>query len=120
MSRCDSTAHDLDETCAAELRHPGPHIRRTSGGSAQVLTLTPRPVLQRPELSDRERQVLLAWFSADSKTEAAGSLFIAIGTMNTHITRIRTKYSAVGRPASTKASLFARALQDDITQLDDW
>ncbi len=95
---------------------------RTSGTVVRthVLRLAPLPTPIRPALSDREREVLLAWFRSDSKEEAARSLYIAIGTMNTHITRIRTKYVAVGRPAATKASLFARALQDDITQLADW
>lgn len=87
---------------------------------AHLFRLAPLPNPIRPALSDREREVLLAWFRSDSKEEAARSLYIAIGTMNTHITRIRTKYIAVGRPAATKAALFARALQDDLTQLDDW
>ena len=73
-----------------------------------------------PMLSDRESQVLLAWLASDSKPEAARSLYISTGTMNTHITRIRAKYAAAGRPAPTKAALFARALQDGFTTLDAW
>ncbi|MFH5208770.1 LuxR C-terminal-related transcriptional regulator [Antrihabitans spumae] len=76
--------------------------------------------LVRPVLSIREREVLMAWLAADSKLEAGRSLYIATGTMNTHIARIRTKYAAVGRPAPTKAALFARALQDGLTRLSDW
>lgn len=73
-----------------------------------------------PPLSAREVEVMIAWFASDSKTEAARSVHISVGTINTHLTRIRHKYSAVGRPAPTKAALFARALQDGLTKLDDW
>lgn len=71
-----------------------------------------------PGLSQRERQVLRAWVLADSKEEVGQKLFIAESTVNTHIARIRMKYEAVGRPASTKAALLARALQDGIVDLD--
>ena len=74
----------------------------------------------RPALSAREGEVLLAWLRADSKNDAARTLYISTGTMNTHISRIRAKYAAVGRPATTKAALFARALQDGLTRLTDW
>jgi DNA-binding CsgD family transcriptional regulator len=74
----------------------------------------------RPNLSAREIEVLLAWIRCDSKPAVAASLFLSLGTVNTHMTRIRAKYAAVGRAAPTKASLVARALQDgliDITEL---
>lgn len=73
-----------------------------------------------PPLSAREVEVLLAWFAAESKEEAATALFITAATVSTHITRIRGKYDLVGRPARTKAQLLARAIQDGITALDDW
>lgn len=63
---------------------------------------------------------MLAWFASDSKTDAARSIHISVGTINTHLTRIRQKYAGVDRPASTKAALFARALQDGLTKLDNW
>ncbi|MGW5267976.1 LuxR C-terminal-related transcriptional regulator [Rhodococcus sp. NPDC003994] len=73
----------------------------------------------RPKLTAREVEVLLAWFRSDSKPAVARTLFLSLGTVNTHLTRIRQKYAAVGRPAPTKASLVARALQDDIVRLTD-
>lgn len=73
-----------------------------------------------PRLSTREVEVLLAWFASDSKDEAAARLFISSSTVNTHLTRIRAKYAAAGRPAKSKASLFARAVQDGHTDLDAW
>lgn len=78
----------------------------------------PTTELPDPGLSIREREVLRAWVLLDSKEEVGQKLFIAESTVNTHIARIRTKYEAVGRPATTKAALLARALQDGIVELD--
>ncbi len=75
---------------------------------------------RRPALSAREVEVMLAWFSSDSKADAASTVRISVGTVNTHLTRIRHKYAVVGRPAPTKAALFARALQDGHTKLNHW
>ncbi|KQU58114.1 LuxR family transcriptional regulator [Rhodococcus sp. Leaf278] len=71
-----------------------------------------------PRLSAREIEVLTAWLISDSKAEASRSLYLAMGTVNTHLTRIRAKYSAVGRSAPTKATLLARALQDGFIDID--
>ncbi len=79
----------------------------------------PEP-LERPSLSAREVEVLLAWLRAESKEEAARMLFISPATVSTHIIRIRAKYAAAGRPAKRKAALFARAIQDGYTTLDEW
>lgn len=72
-----------------------------------------------PGLTAREIAVLGAWLRCDSKQEVCAVLHIALGTVNTHLTRIRAKYSTVGRAAPTKASLVARALQDGLVTLDD-
>lgn len=80
---------------------------------------TPLGRRPRPALSSREIEVLLAWIASDSKVEVAQRLFISLGTVNTHLTRIRDKYAAVGRPAPTKAALVARALQDALIDIDD-
>lgn len=88
---------------------------------------TPRPATsvpeaaarRRPGLTEREIQVLRTWLLTDSKIVVAEELSISIGTVNTHLTRIRAKYTAVGRTARTKASLAARAIQDGIIALDD-
>ncbi len=78
------------------------------------------PLLVRPDLSAREIEVLLAWLGADSKDDVAEALFISASTVSTHVARIRAKYAAVGRAAPTKTHLFARALQDGYTSLDNW
>jgi DNA-binding NarL/FixJ family response regulator len=71
----------------------------------------------RPALSEREREVLLAWFECDSKHLVAARLNLSVKTIDTYIARVRVKYAEVGRPASTKAALVARALQDGLVDL---
>lgn len=95
-----------------------PRPARSQAALRVVSSDVPSP--PRPSLSRRELEVLLAWLAADSKSEAADALFITASTVNTHLTRIRAKYAAVGRPARSKANLFARAVQDGHTRLDDW
>jgi DNA-binding NarL/FixJ family response regulator len=73
----------------------------------------------RPRLAPREKEVLIAWFRADSKEKVARQLSIAPTTVRTILQRIRAKYAAVGRPATTKAALVARAIQDGIIAIDD-
>jgi DNA-binding NarL/FixJ family response regulator len=82
------------------------------------LTLVPTS-LRKPDLTPREVEVLLAWFACDSKTDVARRLFVSLGTVNTHLSRIRSKYSNVNRPAPSKASLVARALQDGLVAITD-
>ncbi|CAG7634356.1 helix-turn-helix transcriptional regulator [Rhodococcus opacus] len=69
---------------------------------------------ERPALSAREIEVLRHWLRGESKQAVANELHIALGTVNTHLTRIRAKYAFVGRDASTKPALLVRALQDGI------
>lgn len=76
-----------------------------------------RPTRPRPMLTKREIQVLTEWIRSDSKVEVARLLYLSLGTVNTHLTRIRSKYAAVGRPAPSKASLVARALQDGLIDI---
>ncbi|QFS90291.1 response regulator [Mycolicibacterium poriferae] len=73
----------------------------------------------RIKLSEREKQVLIAWFQTESKDLVAKRLFIAPTTVRTHLQRARAKYAAVGRPASTKSALLARAIEDGILSLKD-
>jgi DNA-binding CsgD family transcriptional regulator len=75
--------------------------------------------LPRPRLTDRETQVLRTWLLLDSKPAVATDLSISLGTVNTHLTRIRAKYVDIGRPAPTKAGLVARAVQDGLISLDE-
>lgn len=70
-------------------------------------------------LSEREKQVLVAWFQTESKDEVGRLLHIAPATVRTHLQRIRAKYAHVARPASTKSALLARAIEDGIIGLND-
>ncbi|MBO0855087.1 MAG: LuxR family transcriptional regulator [Nocardia sp.] len=84
---------------------------------------SPRPLdthlYHHPGLSPREVEVLLAWIKADTKQQVTRALYISLGTVNTHLARIREKYETAGRSAPTKAALVARALQDGMITLDD-
>ncbi|GAB92805.1 response regulator transcription factor [Gordonia rhizosphera] len=82
-------------------------------------TAPPADELERPALTPREVEVLRTWLKLDSKPAVAEALFISLGTVNTHLTRIRAKYADVGRAAPTKASLVARAVQDGHMSLDE-
>ncbi|CAN3127550.1 response regulator [Mycobacterium sp. smrl_JER01] len=73
----------------------------------------------RIKLTEREMQVLVAWFQTESKDLVAKRLFIAPTTVRTHLQRARAKYAGVGRPAPTKSALLARAIEDGILSLND-
>lgn len=75
--------------------------------------------ISRPALSEREREVLLAWFESDSKNLVAARFGLSVKTIDTYIGRVRIKYADVGRPATTKAALVARALQDGLVDLSE-
>jgi DNA-binding NarL/FixJ family response regulator len=71
----------------------------------------------RPRLSQRETEVLRAWFVSSSKELVAAKLNIGVKTVDTYITRVRVKYANVGRSARTKSELVSRALDDGLITL---
>jgi DNA-binding NarL/FixJ family response regulator len=73
----------------------------------------------RPSLTQREREVLVAWFQTENKEVVGRQLNIELTTVRTHLQRVRAKYAAVGRSAPTKAALIARAIQDGILSVED-
>ncbi|MFJ5264850.1 response regulator [Streptomyces sp. NPDC088387] len=73
----------------------------------------------RPRLSAGEENVLIEWFQSESKELVAQRLGISVRTVNSYLDRVRIKYANVGRPARTKASLVARAIQDGLVDVDD-
>jgi hypothetical protein len=73
----------------------------------------------RPKLSEREKEVLTQWFRCESKQIVAHRSGISVRTGGTLLDRVRLKYAKAGRPASTKAALLARAIQDGLVDLDE-
>ncbi|MQA94736.1 MAG: response regulator [Streptosporangiales bacterium] len=71
----------------------------------------------RPRLSQREAEVLRAWFASASKELVAAKLNITAKTVDTYIARVRVKYANAGRPARTKSELVGRALDDGLITL---
>lgn len=100
-------------------RHLIDAIREAGGATPYVGPRMGRAVLNdstlgRVKLSDREREVLVAWFQTESKELVGKRLYIAPTTVRTHLQRARAKYALVGRPAPTKSALLARAIEDGI------
>ncbi|MFT4088509.1 MAG: LuxR C-terminal-related transcriptional regulator [Gordonia sp. (in: high G+C Gram-positive bacteria)] len=98
---------------------PGQPLYAAPPAARNAVAEPAAPELPRPNLTDREVEVLRRWLMLDSKPAVAEDLFISLGTVNTHLTRIRAKYAQVGRPASTKAALVARAIQDELVDIDE-
>lgn len=73
----------------------------------------------RPVLSEREREVLIAWFECESKSLVARKLHLSVSTVDTYIERVRMKYADTGRPATSKSALMVRALQDGIVDINE-
>ncbi len=78
-----------------------------------------RGPVARPRLTKRQREMVLAWLKYGTKERAAQELFVTPSTVKTHIQRIRKSYLDVGRPASTKFTLFIRAIQDGLIDIHD-
>ncbi|MGB4136735.1 MAG: response regulator transcription factor [Microbacterium sp.] len=92
-------------------------VRRAARGIVVAQTewaaaLDSDPDLTRAGLTDREGQVLMLYASGETADRVAESLGISVETVTDHVRRIRGKYAAVGRPASTKIDLFRRAQED--------
>ena len=76
--------------------------------------------LGRVRLSEREREVLVAWFQTESKELVGERLYIAPTTVRTHLQRVRAKYALVGRSAPTKSALLARAVEDGLLSVSGY
>ena len=111
LVKTEGKRHLIDAMRAAtDLPYVGPRMAEA---------MTKDRAVGRPNLAPREKEVLIAWFRTESKDLVADQLQIAPTTVRTHLQRVRAKYAAVGRPATTKAGLVARAIQDGIVNVDD-
>ena len=112
LTKTESKDHLIDAIRAAGTDQP--YI-----GPRMALAMINDSTVGRANLAPREKEVLVAWFRTESKDLVARQLQIAPTTVRTHLQRVRAKYAAVGRPATTKAALVARAIQDGIVSVDD-
>lgn len=112
LTKSEGKRHLIDAIRAAHSTTPytGPRMAKA---------LLNDTTLGRTKLSEREKEVLIAWFQTESKDLVGKRLFIAPTTVRTHLQRARAKYAAIGRPAPTKSALLARAIEDGILSLSD-
>lgn len=112
LAKSEGRAHLIEAIHSASANTPymGPRMARA---------LLNDNAAGRPQLSEREKEVLVAWFQTESKELVGRRLYIAPSTVRTHLQRARAKYAAIGRPAPTKSALLARAMEDGILSLSD-
>lgn len=84
--------------------------------AARAAAAATEPQTASPQLSERERAVLVAVLSGASSGTVAAGLGIRESTVNAYLTRIRTKYALVGRPAPSRVDLMRRALEDGLLE----
>ena len=112
LVKSEGQRHLIDALRAAHAAEPyvGPRMAKA---------LLSDTIGGRIRLSNRENEVLVAWFQTESKELVAKRLHITPATVRTHLQRARAKYAAAGRPAPTKSALLARAVEDGILSLKD-
>lgn len=74
------------------------------------------PELADAGLSPREREVLALYAAGEKAQTVAYRTGLSAATVANYISRIRTKYNAVGRPAPTKVDLYRRAAEDRLIE----
>ncbi|MHA7666783.1 LuxR C-terminal-related transcriptional regulator [Mycolicibacterium sp. HS_4_1] len=62
--------------------------------------------------------MLRTWVQTESNDTVARHLQLAPSTIRTHLQRVHAKYAEVGRPASAKAELVARAVHGGFLTVD--
>ncbi|MCC4306275.1 helix-turn-helix transcriptional regulator [Rhodococcus sp. 3-2] len=77
-------------------------------------TLLKRPATEGAALSLSERKIVAGYALGLTKPQLARDLFVAQGTVGTHLQRARGKYRDSGRVAGTKVELLMRAIEDGI------
>lgn len=99
------------------IRAASEDLPYTPPSMARAISTDTRP--DRPRPTAREIDVLVSWFACESKEMVARKLGLSARTVSSYIDRVRIRYASAGRPASTKAALVARAIQDGLVSLDD-
>jgi DNA-binding NarL/FixJ family response regulator len=73
----------------------------------------------RPQLTEREVQVLNLLYQGLVTKQVARKLDLRESTVKEHLKRIRGKYTALGRPVSTRVELIQRAVEDGYVEQGD-
>ncbi|MER5731791.1 response regulator transcription factor [Streptomyces sp. NPDC002138] len=107
VTKVEGEEHLLDAIRAAARG-----LTYTTPKHAGMIVADPSP--DKPELSEKQVEVLRAWCSGLSKQAVARKLFMAPSTVATHIERARRHYDRVGRPAPDKLSMTNRLIQDGL------
>lgn len=77
------------------------------------------PDLAAVDLSPRQQEVLGLYASGEPADRVARLTGLSKETVNDYVGRIRAKYAAAGRPASTKIDLYRRALEDGLLPIPE-
>jgi DNA-binding NarL/FixJ family response regulator len=112
LTKAEGERHLVAATRAAAKHQP-----YTPPALAGALSSDTGP--RRPALAPRETEVLVEWFQCESKVMVAERLGLSVRTVNSYLDRVRIKYANAGRPAATKATLVAKAVQDGLVALED-
>jgi DNA-binding NarL/FixJ family response regulator len=112
LTKAEGQAHLVDavRAAAADQAYVSPSLAGAMGVDRRS---------NRPKLTPREVDVLLEWFKCESKELVAGKLGLSPRTVASYLDRVRIKYANTGRPATTKATLVARAIQDGLVHPDE-
>ena len=78
----------------------------------ELAEMLARASSSRPQLTDREVEVLELLFEGLVTKQVARKLELQESTVKEHLKRIRGKYAALGRPVSTRVELIQRAMED--------
>ena len=91
LVKSEGRTHLMDAILAARTTTPyvGPQMARAIRNDS---------LLGRIQLSEREKEVLIAWFQTEIKDAVGQRLYIAPTTVRTHLQRARAKYASVARP----------------------
>lgn len=92
-------------------------IRRTLSGKPAISTemaaaMDGDPLLEAVDRSDRQREVLELYASGEPAKRVARLTGLKQDTVNDYLSRVRQKYSSVGRDTFTKLDLYQRAQED--------
>lgn len=74
------------------------------------------PLIKDAGLTDREREILGLYAAGLPAKAVARATGLSAGTVANYISRIRAKYSAVGRPAASRVDLYRLAAEDRLIE----